>query len=463
VSKLSNVIPDAADTAIRDPGGSAPALGPGSATLRVSGRDDSKDSVEVVTFGCRLNAYESEQAKARALADGLSDAVIVNTCAVTGEAVRQARQAIRRARRERPTARLIVTGCAAQIDPGSFAAMSEVDLVLGNGLKSAEGAYRPDAEGGRVRVNDIASVRETAGHLVDGLADRARAYVEVQNGCDHRCTFCIIPYGRGNSRSAPAGEVVEQIRRLAERGYAEVVLTGVDITAWGADLPGSPTLGQLVARILKLVPGLPRLRLSSIDAAEIDPDLLRCLAGEERLMPHLHLSLQAGDDLILKRMKRRHSRAQALALIASVREARPDTAFGADLIAGFPTETDEAFENTLALVGEAGLAYLHVFPFSPRPGTPAARMPQLDKATVKARAERLRQAGAAALARHLEARSGRTLTALVEREATARAPDFTEIALDVPATPGALVQVTLDGHDGRRAFGRRSGSHGAAA
>ncbi len=410
--------------------------------------------VAVLTFGCRLNAYESEQARARALADGLSDAVIVNTCAVTGEAVRQARQAIRRARRERPGARLIVTGCAAQIDPDGFAAMDEVDLVLGNGLKSAEGAYRPDAEGGRVRVNDIASVRETAGHLVDGVSDRARAYVEVQNGCDHRCTFCIIPYGRGNSRSAAAGEVVGQVRRLAAAGYAEVVLTGVDITAWGADLPGRPSLGQLVARILKLVPELPRLRLSSIDAAEIDPELMRCLAEEPRLMPHLHLSLQAGDDLILKRMKRRHSRAQALALVERVRSVRPEAAFGADLIAGFPTETDDAFENSLSLVAEAGLAYLHVFPFSPRPGTPAARMPQLPKAVVRERAERLRAAGTRALARHLDRQDGRTVTGLVERAGLARAEDFTEVVFEGEARPGSLVRLALGGHDGRRAFGR---------
>ena len=412
-----------------------------------------RTDVEVLTFGCRLNAYESEQAKARALSDGLTDAVIVNTCAVTGEAVRQARQAIRRARRERPGAQLIVTGCAAQIDPAAFAAMPEVDLVLGNGLKSAEGAYRPAPELGRVRVNDIASIKETAGHLIDGLQERARAYVEVQNGCDHRCTFCIIPYGRGNSRSAGAGEVVGQIRALAAKGYAEVVLTGVDITAWGADLPGAPTLGQLVARILKLVPELPRLRLSSIDAAEIDPDLMRCLAEEERLAPYLHLSLQHGDDLILKRMKRRHSRAQALALVESVRRVRPDVAFGADLIAGFPTETEEAFENSVSLVEEAGLSYLHVFPFSPRPGTPAARMPQLAKPLIKDRAERLRAAGVAALVRHLERQDGRVVAALVEREGVARAPDFTEIAFAGEAPAGSLAPMRLGGHDGRRAFG----------
>jgi threonylcarbamoyladenosine tRNA methylthiotransferase MtaB len=411
------------------------------------------DGVDVVTFGCRLNAYESEAIRARAAEDGLTDAVVFNTCAVTSEAVRQARQAIRKARRERPGARVIVTGCAAQIDPSAFAAMPEVDLVLGNGLKSAEGAYRPQPELGRVRVNDIASVRETAGHLVEGLQERARAYVEVQNGCDHRCTFCIIPYGRGNSRSAGAGEVVEQVRALAAKGYAEVVLTGVDITAWGADLPSRPTLGQLVARILKLVPELPRLRLSSIDAAEIDPDLMRCLAEEARLAPHLHLSLQHGDDLILKRMKRRHSRAQALALVESVRAVRPDVAFGADLIAGFPTESEAAFENSESLVEQAVLAYLHVFPFSPRPGTPAAKMPQLAKTAVKARAERLREAGAAALVRHLDARVGVTVEALVEREGVARAADFTEIAFAGEAAPGSLARIRIGGHDGRRALG----------
>jgi threonylcarbamoyladenosine tRNA methylthiotransferase MtaB len=406
-------------------------------------------SVEVVTFGCRLNAYESEAIRARAAEDGLADAVVFNTCAVTAEAVRQARQAIRKARRARPDARLIVTGCAAQIDPDAFAAMGEVDLVLGNAKKAAPGAY---AEGPRVRVNDIFSVHETAHHLVDGLKDRARAYVEVQNGCDHRCTFCVIPYGRGNSRSAPAGEVVEQVRRLSVQGYREVVLTGVDITSWGQDLPGAPSLGQLVGRILRLVPELERLRLSSIDAAEIDPDLMRCLAEEPRLMPHLHLSLQAGDDMILKRMKRRHLRADALRLISDVRAVRPDTAFGADLIAGFPTETDEMFENTLSLVREAGLAYLHVFPFSPRPSTPAARMPQLERAVVKARAERLRNAGEAALSRHLDRQVGRTVTALVEREGLARAEDFTEIAFQGDAAPGNLIPLAIRGHDGRRAL-----------
>jgi len=409
------------------------------------------EDVQVVTFGCRLNAYESEAIRARAEADGLSDAVVFNTCAVTGEAVRQARQAIRKARRERPGARLIVTGCAAQIDPQAFAAMPEVDLVLGNAEKAAPGALGDTTA--RVRVNDIMSVRETAGHLVDGLKDRARAYVEVQNGCDHRCTFCIIPYGRGNSRSAAAGEVVEQVRRLTAEGYREVVLTGVDITSWGADLPGQPTLGQLVSRILKLVPDLPRLRLSSIDAAEIDPDLMRCLATEPRLMPYLHLSLQAGDDLILKRMKRRHLRADALKLIADVRAVRPDTAFGADLIAGFPTESDAAFENTLKLVEEAGLSFLHVFPYSARPGTPAAKMPPVKGPVIRDRARRLREAGEAALQRHLQRQVGRVLNGLVEREGFARADDFTEIAFTGAAPAGEIVRIRITGFGGGQAVG----------
>ncbi|MBI5942133.1 MAG: tRNA (N(6)-L-threonylcarbamoyladenosine(37)-C(2))-methylthiotransferase MtaB [Caulobacterales bacterium] len=406
------------------------------------------DDVQVVTFGCRLNAYESEALRARAQADGVENAVVFNTCAVTNEAVRQARQAIRKARRERPDARLIVTGCAAQIDPAAFAAMPEVDLVLGNAEKAQPGALN-DASA-RVRVNDIMSVRETAGHLIDGLRDRSRAFVEVQNGCDHRCTFCIIPFGRGNSRSAAAGEVVEQVRRLAAEGYREVVLTGVDITNWGADLPGQPTLGQLVSRILKLIPSLPRLRLSSIDAAEIDPDLMRCLAEEPRLMPYLHLSLQAGDDLILKRMKRRHLRADALKLIAEVRAVRPDAAFGADLIAGFPTESEAAFENTLALVEEAGLSFLHVFPYSARPGTPAAKMPPVKGPVIKARARRLREAGEAALRRHLERQVGRVLNGLVEKAGVARADDFTEIAFVGEAPVGEIVAMRVTGVEGAR-------------
>ena len=411
--------------------------------MTAEGRDDQLD---IITFGCRLNAYESDQALARAREDGLENAVIVNTCAVTGEAVRQARQAIRRVRRTRPDAKLIVTGCAAQIDPETFARMAEVDVVLGNGLKSAPGAYRLDALTQRVRVNDVQSLTETAGHLTAGETGRSRAYVEVQNGCDHRCTFCIIPFGRGASRSAPAGEVVRTVEQLVASGAGEVVLTGVDLTAWGQDLPGLPTLGQLVARILKLVPDLKRLRLSSIDAAEIDPDLLRCLANEPRLAPYLHLSLQSGDDLILKRMKRRHSRAQALSLVDKVRKVRPDTAFGADFIAGFPTETEDMFENTLSLVEEAGLAFVHAFPFSPRPGTPAARMPQLDGKVISERAERLRSAGRAALSRHLASKTGQKVFALVEREGVARAGDFTEFIFDGSATVGSYAEFLVTGH-----------------
>lgn len=410
----------------------------------------SGSDVQVVTFGCRLNAYESEVIRARAAEDGVTDAVVFNTCAVTGEAVRQARQAIRKARRENPGARLIVTGCAAQIEPETFAAMPEVDLVLGNADKARPGALSPLAEGPRVRVNDIMSVRETAGHLIAGVRDRARAYVEVQNGCDHRCTFCVIPFGRGNSRSVPAGEVVEQVRRLVAEGCKEIVLTGVDVTSWGADLPGAPSLGQLAGRILRLVPDLPRLRLSSIDAAEIDPDLMALLADEPRLMPHLHLSLQAGDDMILKRMKRRHSRADALKLVADVRAVRPDVAFGADLIAGFPTETEDMFANTLDLVEAADLAFLHVFPYSPRPGTPAARMPPVPKAEVRERAARLRAAGEAALSRHLAAQVGREVRGLVERPGLARAEDFSEIAFPGVAPTGEIATFRIAGQDGRR-------------
>ena len=407
------------------------------------------DATEVVTFGCRLNAVESEAIRARAVADGVTDAVVFNTCAVTGEAVRQARQAIRKVRRERPGARLIVTGCAAQIDPAAFAAMPEVDLIVGNADKATLGALSP--EGPRVRVNDIMSVRETAAHLGGTLPERARAFVEVQNGCDHRCTFCIIPYGRGNSRSVPAGEIVAEVRRLALAGYAEVVLTGVDLTSWGGDLPGAPTLGKLAGRILRLAPELPRLRLSSIDAAEIDADLLRLFAEEERLAPYLHLSLQAGDDMILKRMKRRHLRADALALIAAVRAVRPDTAFGADLIAGFPTETEAMFNNTVRLIEEAQLSFLHVFPFSPRPGTPAARMPPVHGREVKDRARRLREAGDQALSRHLDRQIGRIVPALVEADGRARAPDFTDLVFAGSARPGAIVSMRITAHDGMRA------------
>ena len=424
--------------------------------------------LDVVTFGCRLNAYESDQIAAQAAADGIDDAVVFNTCAVTAEAVRQARQQIRKARRQRPGAKLVVTGCAAQIDPAAFAAMPEVDLVLGNADKAAPGAL---LRSGR-QVGDIFAAKlpsqanptetPTTPRLSPRAAgERARAYVEVQNGCDHRCTFCIIPFGRGNARSIPSERVIDEVRGLARAGYAEVVLTGVDLTSWGADLPVTPSgrapqLGDLVGRILDAVPELPRLRLSSIDAAEIDDVLLARLASDERLCPHLHLSLQVGDDLILKRMKRRHSSADALRLIERVRAARPDVAFGADFIAGFPTESAAAFENTLAFVAAAGLAYLHVFPFSPRPGTPAARMPQVARDVVKDRASQLRAAGDAALVRHLDRQVGRTVLALFEQPGRARAADFTEIAFEADAPVGALVPLRLTGHDGRRAIGVRA-------
>ena len=430
-------------------------------TLAVVTPDPAPDAahggVEVITFGCRLNAYESEVMRVRAAEAGLGPTILINTCAVTGEAVRQARQAIRKARRARPDAALIVTGCAAQIDPQAFAAMPEVDQVLGNALKVSAQAFAPEHRHTRVRVEDIMSVRESAAAPIDGpigaMTDRVRAHVEIQNGCDHRCTFCIIPFGRGNSRSIPAGAVVAQVRRLVEAGVREVVLTGVDLTSWGADLPATPTLGQLTARILRLVPELERLRLSSIDAAEIDADLMRCLAEEARLAPYLHLSLQSGDDLILKRMKRRHSRDDAIRLTDAVRRVRPDVAFGADLIAGFPTESDAAFKNSLRLVDDCGLAFLHVFPFSPRPGTPAARMPQLPGDVIRDRAARLRERGALGLAHHLDRQIGRTVAALVERPGRARAADFTEIDFAGDAEPGAMAPVAILSHDGQRALG----------
>ncbi len=406
-------------------------------------------STKVITFGCRLNLAESESIRAQAEADGVSNAVVFNTCAVTAEAVRQARQAIRKARRDQPGARLIVTGCAAQIEPATFAAMPEVDLVLGNAQKAKSGALMGNE---RVNAPDIFTERFALAAASRGPQERARAFVAVQNGCDHRCTFCVIPFGRGNSRSVPAADVVAQVRRLSEAGCREVVLTGVDVTSWGADLPGAPVLGDLVSRILKDVPQLERLRLSSIDAAEIDDALMRCLGEEPRLMPHLHLSLQAGDDMILKRMKRRHLRGDALKLIDDVRRVRPDVAFGADLIAGFPTETESAFENTLALVREAQLSYVHAFPFSPRPETPAARMPQLDKGLIKDRAARLRAEGDAALGRHLNARVGSTVSALIEKSGTARAEDFTEIVVPMDLPASEIVSVTITGSDGKRAL-----------
>lgn len=389
--------------------------------------------VEILTLGCRLNASESEAMRALAGKAALSNAVIVNTCAVTNEAVRQARQAIRRARRERPSAEIIVTGCAAQIDPESFASMPEVSRVLGNAEKARAESFGPGQA--RVSVSDIMEVRAVSPHLADAFSERTRAYVQVQNGCDHRCTFCIIPFGRGNSRSAPAGDVVEHAKRLVAHGAPEIVLTGVDLTSWGADLPGAPNLGALVARVLRLVPDLPMLRLSSLDAIEMDEQLFALVTNHDRVAPHLHLSLQHGDDLILKRMKRRHSRAQAIELCQRLKAARPAIALGADLIAGFPTETEAQFENTLSLIEACGLSYVHAFPFSPRNGTPAARMPQVPRSTVKARAARLRQAGAAALVRHLERWLGRDAVALVERDGFARLPDFTGVAISPPPAP----------------------------
>jgi threonylcarbamoyladenosine tRNA methylthiotransferase MtaB len=406
--------------------------------------------IEIITFGCRLNAYESEVMREHANAAGLSDAVIVNTCAVTAEAVRQARQAIRKARRERPHAKIVVTGCAAQIDPARFAAMEEVDHVIGNQEKTKGATFRAlcveDTE--RVAVNDIMSVRETASHLIEGFGNHARAYVQIQNGCDHRCTFCVIPFGRGPSRSVPAGEVVAQVRRLAENGYAEIVLTGVDITAYGADLPGAMTLGKLVRKVLALVPELPRLRLSSIDSVEADPALLAVIAEEERLMPHLHLSLQSGDDLTLKRMKRRHARADSVEFCEAVRRVRPDVVFGADLIAGFPTETEAMFRNSLSLVDDCGLTFLHVFPYSAREGTPAARMPQVHGGTVARRAGELRAKGLTALKVHLESAKGRRIQVLMENEGQGRSADFTPVRLDADEGAGALVDAVVSGDDG---------------
>lgn len=410
----------------------------------------------VITLGCRLNTYESEVMRRHALEAGLSDAVIINTCAVTGEAVRGARQAIRRAAKENPGAPILVTGCAAQTDPEMFAAMPEVTRVIGNHEKMQAETWKPaDLLGGveKVRVNDIMSVRETAAHLIDGMDGRARAYVQVQNGCDHRCTFCIIPYGRGNSRSVPAGEVVAQVRRLVETGHYEVVLTGVDLTSWGADLPGAPQLGKLVQRILKLVPELRQLRISSIDAIEMDEALIEAM-GEERVAPYLHLSLQHGDDLILKRMKRRHGRGQAIQLTERLRAVRPDIALGADIIAGFPTETETHFENSLRLVEECGLSFLHVFPYSPRPGTPAAKMPQVAKPLIKERAARLRAAGEAALVRHFARHVGEVRGALLERGLAARLPDFTPVRLEGPAGEGgSILPVRITGHDGKQLLG----------
>jgi threonylcarbamoyladenosine tRNA methylthiotransferase MtaB len=416
-------------------------------------------TVKVVTFGCRLNAYESEAIKNRAGEAQLRDTLVVNTCAVTQEAIRQSRQAIRKLKREYPDRRIIVTGCAAQVQPGAYAGMSQVDAVFGNVEKLTAGAYadfgRPDFGIGlseKIRVNDIMSVRETASQLVDNFDGKTRAFLQVQNGCDHRCTFCIIPYARGNSRSVPLGAVVTEARRLVEKGFCEIVLTGVDLTSYGGDLPGSPSLGMLAEKILKLVPELKRLRLSSIDAIEADPVLMRAIAEEERLMPHFHLSAQSGDDLILKRMKRRHSRADLIGFCDSVRRHRPEASFSADLIAGFPTESDAMFENSLSLVDDAGLSRLHVFPYSPRPYTPAARMPQLQGATVKQRAARLRLKGDAALTARLDAMKGTRHMVLMERGGIGRTPCFAPVEIgDVPH--GTFLPVHITGRNGERLTG----------
>jgi threonylcarbamoyladenosine tRNA methylthiotransferase MtaB len=409
-------------------------------------------SIDVITLGCRLNTYESKVIRDKASAAGLDNAVIVNTCAVTAEAVRQARQEIRKARKTNPSAKIIVTGCAAQTEPETFADMAEVDHVLGNADKLEARAYAFDAPHERVQVNDIMAVTETASHLIAGFDGRARAFVQVQNGCDHRCTFCIIPYGRGPSRSVGAGEVVQQIRVLAAQGIREVVLTGVDITAYGADLPGAPKLGTLVEKILSLVPELQRLRLSSLDVAECDPLLIELVAHEPRLMPHLHLSLQAGHDMILKRMKRRHNTAQAEAFCDALRARRSDIVFGADLIAGFPTETDEMFAATLDHVRRCGLTYLHVFPFSARERTPAARMPQVPGNVVKARAAQLRAVGAEALTAHLASLKGSSVDVLIEKNDLARSPTFAPVKLDRAFDSGRVVRARIVAADGRFAY-----------
>ena len=403
-----------------------------------------------MTQGCRLNAYETEAMKELAHAAGLNNIVVVNTCAVTAEAVRKSKQEIRKLRRDNPKAQMIVTGCAAQIEPKTFSEMTEVDLVVGNTEKMKANTWKnisksPDFVGvtEKVLVDDIMSVQDTAGHLIDGFGTRSRAYVQVQNGCDHRCTFCIIPYGRGNSRSVPAGVVVDQIQRLVGKGYNEIVLTGVDITSWGADLPMLPKLGDLVQRILKLVPDLPRLRISSIDSVEADSALIDAIASEMRLMPHLHLSLQAGDDMILKRMKRRHLRADAIEFCTKMRMARPDIIYGADIIAGFPTETEEMFENSLKLIEDCNLTWLHIFPFSPRQGTPAARMPQMDRSIIKERAGRLRACGNIAVQKHLEMQIGIKHKILMENNRMGRTEGFTEVLFSSDKLKGAIVDAII--------------------
>ena len=396
------------------------------------------------TLGCRLNAYESEAMRELATSSGLSDTVIINTCAVTAEAVRKSKQEVRKLRKENPNAKVIVTGCAAQIDPNSFANMAEVDFVIGNSEKMVKETWSQFSENKdfgteKIKVDDIMSVNETAGHLIDGFGSRSRAYVQVQNGCDHRCTFCIIPFGRGNSRSVPAGVIVDQIKRLVDKGFNEVVLTGVDLTSWGADLPNSPKLGDLIMRILKLVPDLSRLRISSIDSIEVDENLMKAIATEKRLMPHLHLSLQHGDDLILKRMKRRHSRNDAIKFCEDARKMRPEITFGADIIAGFPTETDKHFESSINLIKDCGLTWLHIFPYSPREGTPAARMPQVNGNQIKRRAAILRDLGTKQIKSHLSSQLGKDHSILMENGYMGRTEQFTEVKFDKEQIEGSIV------------------------
>ena len=402
------------------------------------------------TLGCRLNTYETEAMRVLAARHGVESAVIVNTCAVTSEAVRKARQEIRRLRRDNPDARVIVTGCAAQIQPKRFAEMKEVDLVIGNAEKVTPQTWEGIASGElnelkAIQVDDIMRITKAEDNAIDGVGDRSRAYVQIQNGCDHRCTFCIIPYGRGNSRSVPAENVVKQVQRLTDRGYREVVLTGVDLTSWGNDLSDCTRLGDLVTQVLNSVPKLPRLRLSSIDSVEVDETLMRALAEQPRLMPHLHLSLQSGDDLILKRMKRRHLRVDAIRFCEEARRLRPDITFGADIIAGFPTETEEMFENSIRMVGECDLTWLHVFPYSTRPGTPAARMPQVDGQTIRERSARLREVGQIAIDRHLEAQVGRAHRVLMESSTVGRTEQFAQVELSKPMRKGAIVEAYVTG------------------
>jgi threonylcarbamoyladenosine tRNA methylthiotransferase MtaB len=407
--------------------------------------------------GCRLNMYETEAMKELVAQSGLTNTIVINTCAVTSEAVRKAKQDIRKLRRQNPDAKLIITGCAAQTEPKTFSEMQEVDVVIGNTEKMQPSTWSGLADGfgtEPVQVDDIMSVTETAGHLIDGFGTRSRAYVQVQNGCDHRCTFCIIPFGRGNSRSVPAGVVVDQIKRLVDKGYAEIVLTGVDMTSWGADLPATPRLGDLVLRILKLVPDLPRLRISSIDSIEVDPALMQAIATEPRLMPHLHLSLQHGDDLILKRMKRRHLRDDAIRFTEDAMSLRPEMTFGADIIAGFPTETEAHFENSLALVKDCNLTWLHVFPYSVRNGTPAARMPQVNGRDIKSRAARLRAAGETQVALHLNAQIGQSHEVLMERPTMGRTQQFAEVIFTAPQAEGKIITTDITSASATQLQGR---------